>query len=155
MSDRSDDRKYPLRSLFGVPRAAAREPCVVCNKPETNRVVVVMGDAVWHKSVLSWTGMDNATASRLVVDRWADEVWPLHKRVHQIVSEAGHPEWAPLPETPEGIPGLIGALSWRMCRHCAAGAGNLETINVERLNAIIDEDGEIPHVIMCEEEVVK
>lgn len=150
MSDREENRKYPLRRLFGVPPVEVFEPCLRCHKPETNRVIFVVGDANWHRSVLAWTGIDEVTVAALVADRWVEQVYPMHVEVHRIVSDAGHPEWAPLPDTVEGVTQLKGPLTWRMCRRCAAGA-NLQTINANRLNKLLsdEDDGtEIPCVVL-------
>lgn len=152
MSNRDDNRKNPLGRLFGGAPPAAYEPCVRCHKPETSRVILVAGDAAWHKTVLCWS-MDNALAAAMVTERWADEVWPMHQDCHQIASDVGHPELVPLPDTPEGIAQLRAPLSWRMCRGCAAKA-NLPTINAERLTAIIlseDYENAMPRVIMAPE----
>jgi hypothetical protein len=155
VSDRSDDRKYPLRRLFGFGSVPLQEPCVRCNKPETNRVVLVLGNVGWHKSVLCWTGMDESLASAMVADRWANSVFPMLLDVHEICAEAGHPEWAPAPKTAEEACERKVPLSWRMCRACAS-KGDLATINAERLNAIIHDDAEggmIPHVVMQKDDV--
>lgn len=140
MSRRSDRRKNPLLGLSGIPAVPAREPCIRCNKPETNRVIVVFGDAGWHMSVLTWLGFDKQAAASIASQRWAEEVLALQERAHELAPSI------PLPTTPEEVTQLKGCLSYRVCRGCANKAG-LQTISAETLNRIIDEQGMIPHVI--------
>lgn len=152
MSERSDDRRYPLRRLFGVGPVNAVEPCLRCRKPETTRVILVLGDAGFHIGVLASTGMDMALAKELVVDRWTGPVKEMFESAHRIVSEAGHPEWAPLPKTPQELVDRQVPLQWRICRGCAEKSDPpLATMSAKRLKAILeDEDGsiQIPHVII-------
>lgn len=153
MSDRSDDRRYPLRRLFGVAPLATNEPCLRCHKPETSRVIMVCGDAGWHKTILHQIGFDNELASALVSDRWIEQVKPMLESMHRLAAEAGHPEWLPLPATVAELLAKRVPLQWRICRGCAQKAEPpLHTISAKRLHAILGdqraEGGMIPHVVM-------
>jgi hypothetical protein len=150
MSDRSDDRKFPLRRLFGNGMTRfGPECCVRCSKPETNRVVLAVGDAAYHMSVLTDTGLDQDVASGLVADRWVEGVIPMLEHAREICAEAGHPEWAEDSKRRDDLHRHV-PLAWRVCRGCATKAEPpLVTMNEERLNEILnDEEGktEIPHV---------
>jgi hypothetical protein len=84
VSRRRDGRKHPLGRLGQMPTVAPHHACIRCFKADTNRVFVVIGDAMFAAaSLVAYAGIDAEEAINVIASIRGEQ--PITARAHHQI----------------------------------------------------------------------